>query len=76
MIYAGQKYRITRPVSEQHIVGVGDIITISQITRLGIRSMDISVDDDGIPYEGILMFEGPYNIQEYWEKVEMCLEAV
>ncbi|ADM79758.1 hypothetical protein phiAS4_ORF0186 [Aeromonas phage phiAS4] len=33
MIYAGQKYRITRPVSEQHIVGVGDIITISQITR-------------------------------------------
>ncbi|ADM79759.1 hypothetical protein phiAS4_ORF0187 [Aeromonas phage phiAS4] len=38
--------------------------------------MDISVDDDGIPYEGILMFEGPYNIQEYWEKVEMCLEAV
>lgn len=76
MIHTGRKYRITTPVNSCHIVGVGDIITISQITRLGIRSMDISVDDDGIPYEGILMFEGPYNIQEYWEKVEMCLEAV
>ncbi|QBX32781.1 hypothetical protein Asfd1_155 [Aeromonas phage Asfd_1] len=76
MIYIGQKYRITKPVNERHTVGVGDIITISQITRLGVRSMNISVDNDGIPYDGILMFEGPYNIQEYWEKIEMCLEAV
>ena len=76
MIYVGQKYRITTPVNSCHIVGVGDIITISQITWLGVRAMDISVDNDGIPYDGILMFEGPYNIQEYWEKIEMCLEAV
>ena len=59
MIYLGQKYRITKPVSKQHIVSVGDIITISQITWLGVRAMDISVDNDGIQYGGILMFEGP-----------------
>ena len=76
MIYLGQKYRITKPVSKQHIVSVGDIITISQITWLGVRSMDISVDIEGNPYNGILMFEGSYTAAEYWEKVEMCLEAV
>lgn len=76
MIYAGQKYRITRPVSEQHIVGVGDIIEITELSWYGVRSMDISVDIEGNPYNGILMFEGSYTAAEYWEKVEMCLEAV
>lgn len=76
MIYVGQKYRITTPVNSCHIAGVGDIIEITELSWYGVRSMDISVDDDGIPYNGILMFEGPYNIQEYWEKIEMCLEAV
>ncbi|AAQ81413.1 hypothetical protein PHG31p92 [Aeromonas phage 31] len=76
MIYIGQKYRITKPINKCHIAKVGDIIEISKIGRYGAHSMDISIDDNGNPYNGILMFEGPYTLQEYWEKVEMCLEAV
>lgn len=76
MIYPGQKYRITKPIRSCHVAKVGDIIEVSDITRYGVRSMDISVDDEDRPYEGILMFEGSYTLQEYWEKVEMCLEAV
>lgn len=68
MIHTGRKYRITTPVNSCHIVGVGDIIEITELSWYGVRSMDISVDNDGIPYDGILMFEGPYNIQEYWKR--------
>lgn len=76
MIHAGRKYRITTPVNSCHIVGVGDIIEITELSWHGVRSMDISVDIEGNPYNGILMFEGSYTAAEYWEKVEMCLEAV
>ena len=76
MIHTGRKYRITTPVNSCHIVGVGDIIEITGLSQYGVHSMDISVNSEGNPYNGILMFEGPYSAAEYWEKVEMCLEAV
>ncbi|UOX40478.1 hypothetical protein UGMREWDR_CDS0163 [Aeromonas phage GomatiRiver_11] len=76
MIYPGQKYRITKPVRSCHTAKVGDIIEVSNVTCYGVSSMDISLDYNDEPYNSILMFEGPYTLDEYWEKIGMCLEAV
>ncbi|UYD59483.1 hypothetical protein HPMBJEAJ_00384 [Aeromonas phage avDM6] len=76
MIEAGKRYKIVKPVSNRHIVGVGDIIEISDVSWIGVRSYDISVNDYEEPYHSILQFEGPYTLKEYFEMVEQALVEV
>ena len=76
MIEAGKRYKIVQPVSSRHIVGVCDIIEISDVSWVGVSSYDISLDDNGEPYNSILQLEGPYNQKEYFEMVEQTLVEV
>ncbi|AFN39364.1 hypothetical protein F485_gp139 [Aeromonas phage CC2] len=78
MIEAGKKYRITTPVSENHIVGIGDIIELCYVGWIGVKAIGISENSYGEQYDGILMFDVPggYNKGEYFKLVEECLEEV
>ncbi|QAX98945.1 hypothetical protein assk_153 [Aeromonas phage Assk] len=78
MIELGKKYRITTPVSERHIVGVGDVIEVYHVGWLGVKAFGISKDQDGDIYDGFLLFDVPggYNKEEYFKMVEECLEEV
>ncbi|QQG33874.1 hypothetical protein ZPAH1_orf00112 [Aeromonas phage ZPAH1] len=76
MIEVGKKYKITTPVLNTHIVGVGDVIEVFSVSWIGVKAFKISVDEYGDPYDGILMFNGPYSKTEYWKLIEDCLEEV
>lgn len=76
MIEAGKRYKIVKPVCSRHIVGVGDIIEISDVSWIGVHSYDISLNDNGEPYNSILQLEGPYNQTQYFEMVEQALVEV
>ncbi|QAY01130.1 hypothetical protein ASwh1_63 [Aeromonas phage Aswh_1] len=76
MIEAGKKYKITTPIKDSHIVGVGDVIEVYSVSWVGVKARNISIDNYGDPYDGILMFDGPYTSKEYWDLIEVCLEEV
>lgn len=76
MIEEGKKYRILKPVHSKHVVGVGDEIEVYHVSWIGVKAFGISMNDYNELYDGILMFNGDYTKEQYWEMIESCLEEV